>query len=236
MPHHGRRRSYRPVFIAACGVAVLGVAVTQAGWTHKVFVGFLFALAASLFLIATFWKTIKDFNPQLSSGVSMTAESSTAWFALLVVGFGVVFVLDFGARVGWFTSDRAPHSQLKPRQAEERIFIDIDFKELVGLYKGRTSLQGDALAAAYIGKWIQATADVHDISESQHQKGIVKVTAFDTSLGAMAGLVMLNFTGEHGQQAKRLVKGKRMTAIGKVDTIASGYVTLDRCELVETAS
>jgi hypothetical protein len=52
------------LFIAAAGLALLGIAVTQAGWTHKFFVRSLFGVAAILFLCAIFWRNVIEHAPR----------------------------------------------------------------------------------------------------------------------------------------------------------------------------
>jgi hypothetical protein len=37
---------------------------------------------------------------------------------------------------------------------------------LTGLYKNRTSIQGNALAAEYLNKWVSVTGNVADIDET----------------------------------------------------------------------
>lgn len=48
----------------------------------------------------------------------------------------------------------APATNTKPK----KVFVDVSPLYLIGLYENRTTIQGNDLAAAYIGKWISVTA------------------------------------------------------------------------------
>lgn len=52
----------------------------------------------------------------------------------------------------------------------DRIFLQRDTtpKYLVGLYRTYTSLQADALAANYVGKWLSVSIKIHDIGPGYH--------------------------------------------------------------------
>ena len=95
------------LFIAATAIVVLGVAVTQAGWTHKWFVRSLFLSAAILILCALLWKQIAEKLPHLAESMDAITKAPISWFVLLLVSIGLVFLLDFGARMGWLKSERS---------------------------------------------------------------------------------------------------------------------------------
>jgi len=45
-------------FVGAAAIAILGIGMTQAGWTHKWFVRGLFALGIVLALVALLWSQL----------------------------------------------------------------------------------------------------------------------------------------------------------------------------------
>ena len=59
----------------------------------------------------------------------------------------------------------APQLEPPPDTAVQKIFINDSPISLIGLYKDRTSVQANALAAVYLNKWISITGDVEDIDE-----------------------------------------------------------------------
>jgi hypothetical protein len=152
------------LFIGASAVAILGVAVTQAGWTHKWFVRSLFVIAAGLAILAVYWKPIRDANPAIGPVASEVAGNSISWFSLLIVGFGVVFFLDLLARTGWLTSPNAPLDRghepsttkvSSPQPPAERQFIAASATDLMDLCRGRTSIQTSHLVDTYSGGWLK---------------------------------------------------------------------------------
>src|SRR5208283_3491067 len=117
------------LFIGATAITVLALAVSQAGWKHLWFVRALFGVAFVLAACAIFWKPISDELPHVKEIVSELASNSFSWFSLLLIGFGLVFVLDFGARIGWF----GPNKKVKQIQFWNKIFtneiIELDNRE-----------------------------------------------------------------------------------------------------------
>jgi hypothetical protein len=104
------------LFIAASALTLLGVAMTQAGWTHKVFVRSLFVLSFGLFGCAIFWKWIAKWSPYIAAAARSVTSGSASWFLLIAAGLGLIFVLDFGARMGWLGKDAAkPLARMKTR-------------------------------------------------------------------------------------------------------------------------
>jgi hypothetical protein len=68
------------LFIGALAVNVLGVAMTQAGWTHRWFVRGMFALAAVLAIAAAGWRYIEARIPLLDGALQTATSSRVVWF------------------------------------------------------------------------------------------------------------------------------------------------------------
>src|ERR1700733_3610904 len=110
-------QSNAPLFIAGCGVATLAIALTQ-GWRHKAFVGSLFLFSVVLGTCALTWGNFEVGVPQIASKVSAVAGHSGSWFALLIISFGIISILDLGGGIGWFGGHREPR-QKKPTKDDD---------------------------------------------------------------------------------------------------------------------
>ncbi len=65
--------------LLAAGLTFGGVAVTQAGWTHKIFIWASFALAAIFLVLGCLWKSIAAYFTSLSQ----FSVGPVFWFALV---------------------------------------------------------------------------------------------------------------------------------------------------------
>lgn len=110
-------QSNAPLFIAGCCVAALAIALTQ-GWRHKAFVGSLFLFSVALGSCALSWGYFESGQPQIASKVSAVADRSVSWFALLIVAFGIISILDVGGGIGWFGGHREPRRK-KPTEEDD---------------------------------------------------------------------------------------------------------------------
>src|SRR6202035_1194981 len=70
------------LFFISIAVSVLGIAVTQAGWTNKWFVRGMFLLAGVLILPALFWRELGKLLPALAGVLELTVSSRAAWFSV----------------------------------------------------------------------------------------------------------------------------------------------------------
>lgn len=219
----------------------MGIAVTQAGWTHKGFVYSLFVAAIGLAFSAIYWEQIREARPGIGSWASAIAGSSISWFTLLLVGFGAVFVLDLLARIGWFKKSRplsggvegiAPRSEVAdstspiPSPPKDKLFVDVDPTYLMAFYENRTSVQGDQLAQNYIGKWIKISGNVGNASAKW---GSIIATVRLPGIGH----ILLCFDPKWKERVSLLMSGQNVTAIGEIMQVAEDSITLEHCELID---
>jgi hypothetical protein len=73
------------LFIGAASLTALSVAMTQAGWTHKWFVGGMFALAALLAVASIGWPYFETRIPRLSDALQVVAASRMGWFSVGII-------------------------------------------------------------------------------------------------------------------------------------------------------
>jgi hypothetical protein len=73
------------LFIGAAAISALTVAMTQAGWTHRWFVGGMFGLGALLAMASVGWRYIETRLPLINDALQTVAQSRAAWFLSGVV-------------------------------------------------------------------------------------------------------------------------------------------------------
>jgi hypothetical protein len=219
------------LFFVGTAVSLGCAAMSTAGWRHPALIITLFGLAAICFAFGAGWPAIKEISPPvLSAPVHQIATSPVAWFAVLILGLTASILLP--RRRSRFVESKPrepvalrhqPERPVKPAEPpQERIFIDISPEYLIGLYDGRTSIQADALAAMYIGKWMSVTSDVSNVYKTG--SGVHRVLAY-------AGNRIISFDFGKNQQVAYLVSGSTFTAIGEIEGISRLSVDLIKCEL-----
>jgi hypothetical protein len=222
------------LFVGGTAVAVLSVAMTQAGWTHKWFVRSLFVVAALLIVVAIFWKSIEGAIPKIGPIASDVAGSSVSWFTLLLTGFGIVFFLDFRARTRGFADYATPpEDQKDDKKSEnkiiepplERSFVKVTPEYLMDFYKDRTSFQGDQLAKSYIGKWIRISGKVANVDVKQLIH--VSVRLPDTRH------IILVFDNDWEDRVSILIGAQKIEAIGQISQVNEIHMTLRHCEVID---
>ena len=92
-------------------------------------------------------------------------------------------------------------------------------------------MQGDALAAAYIGKWITTAIEVYDVSENVGDFFVQSVLSRE--LGSMKYL-SASFLKDLSENISLIAKGTTITIRGEIRMIMSDRMSLQKCELVQT--
>lgn len=222
------------LFIAGTAIAVMGIAVTQAGWTHKGFVWSLFVVALGLGFCALYWKQIREANPEVGAFASGIAGNSISWFTLLLLGFGAVFVLDLLARIGWFRTTATrdlPETPLRPspttssKPHEEQIFVRATPQDLMAFYEGRTTLQGNQASKNYIGKWMYVTGKVNNTNI------VSKTVLVSIRIMGEGKTIILLFDKEWEDGVSLLLAGQQIDAVGQIREMDHSSLTLEHCEL-----
>jgi hypothetical protein len=199
------------LFIAGTAIAIMGIAVTQAGWTHKGFVWSLFVVALGLGFCALYWKQIREANPEVGAFASGIAGNSISWFTLLLVGFGLVFFLDLLARTGWLAERKSGREiekkniepeikstdPAKEKQApKEKIFIDV---------------------APVSGKII-------NVAEGNGYSAVMLVDDDRIMVSAVC-------YGDTMKRSAGMRRGQAITVEGEIDIIDNLRVRLERCDI-----
>lgn len=116
------------------------------------------------------------------------------------------------------------HSESAPKNARAFLPPDIDGEYLTGLYRNHTSLQADALAASYIGKWMRLSVVVNDVKRTEN--GLYSISYMTDKF-----IVDMRFTADWADRASMLRAGSRVKVVGKLSAIDNRVVMLDHGEL-----
>jgi len=151
---------------------------------------------------------------QLWIGWTMIAVAALSGGALLIYHF------------------RRPRSAPVPHQHEpyrgtavQKIFIKDSPEFLIGLYKNRTSVQANALAAIYLNKWISVTGAVADIDE-HYDGGLLVIIAIGIDKLASA-----HFRNEDKEKISHVASGTVVTVSGELQRINDHSINLINCDL-----
>jgi hypothetical protein len=112
----------------------------------------------------------------------------------------------------------------------KKVFVDISPSSLMDLYKDKTTVQGDASAAVYIGKWIKTTIKVYDVSQFM---GMILVQSVVSSEIPNQKYLSAQFPNETSEHVSLIAKDTTITVWGEINSITNMRVTLQKCELVE---
>lgn len=85
------------LFIAAAAISALSVAMTQAGWTNRWFIWFMFLLAALLFGATVGWPYMESRIPLINQALLTIVSSRIVWFVTGIIPALVAgtFISDF---------------------------------------------------------------------------------------------------------------------------------------------
>jgi hypothetical protein len=106
------------LFIGAAAISALSVAMTQAGWTHRLFIFGMFSLAAILGGISVGWPFLEARIPAINSALQTIAQTRVAWFLA-----GIIPAVVAGVRLNEFQRRRktkAPNTWLSIFEAMEK--------------------------------------------------------------------------------------------------------------------
>ena len=175
-----------------------------------------FLIPAWLFACLAAWAAFRSVQPPRSAWLLIIGVSTLAAGGLSLVNVKVV------TYVAHIRESNALGSRSNPlRDAPEN---------LMQIYKGRTNLQADKLAEAYIGKWIIVSGDVYNIVDvgllSFPSRTLVMFT--NTS----SHVIGMTFDGK-ADELRLLRPGNHIKVVGQIKTIQETTVQIENCELIE---
>jgi hypothetical protein len=116
----------------------------------------------------------------------------------------------------------ATSTDAKPK----KVFVNVSPSYLIGLYENRTTILGDDLAAAYIGKWMIVTSKVQDIRLTED--GTFHALILDSD-GAWTSA---DFMEKSSDTISHIAHNSIIKVHGEISS-ANPYVVLRKCELDE---
>lgn len=196
------------------------------------------ALTAVCALTGFFWLQIKTIWAPFTEAATSVGTNPVAWFVVLMFILAVfAFHRPTTQKSGAMASTPRPTIPVSaplpasipihvpdPIHVPARIYVDVSPIYLTDLYRGRTSIQADALAAVYKGKWIEVTGKVNDISDAFG--GVTIFIVCDDSRMVTAG-----FPKDKKDKISHTAHGAIISLHGKILEINSYVVKLEECDL-----
>jgi hypothetical protein len=229
------------LFFVGTAVSLACAAMSTAGWKHPALIVTLFGLAAICFVFGAGWPAIKEISsPALSAPVHQIATSPVAWFVVLILGMtaSILFPTRRPFRfaeskprelVALSNQPSKPTERAQPVKTSEspdgKIFIDVGPIYLTDLYRGRTSIQADALATVYKGKWIAVTGKVNDISDAFGDGLTLFISSEDNRM------ITARFSEDKKDKISHMAHGAIVSLHGKIHDINSFAIKLQECDL-----
>ena len=129
----------------------------------------------------------------------------------------------------------------KERQRGERLgglaTLSTTPKELVSVFRGRTTAKGEKLAKTYTGNWIKVSGPINDVRESKtpfylpfHWPWAVTVS-MDSNHTEI--YINLKFTRKWLDLVSALGKGDTISVLGRIAVVEREGIWLKSCELLE---
>lgn len=106
--------------------------------------------------------------------------------------------------------------------------LSITPQEVVGVFTGRTTEQGQSLAKVYIGKWLQVSGAIQDI---QLDKDLFGRTSHTIWLAGYEPAIFTKFGKKWDNQISALSAGDNITVVGQIENIAHNDIWLSNCQL-----
>jgi hypothetical protein len=197
--------------IGLCAALVLTVIAVERDLRWLLIPAWLFACLAA-------WAAFRSIQPPRSAWLLIIGVSVLAAGALSLVS---VRVVTYAAHA---RESRALGSRFKPLTESP--------ENLMQIYKGRTDLQADKLAAAYIGKWMAVSGDVGkviDVTTFTQRTMVMFFLGGESSPTHVISMVFDNKADELGL----LHPGSHIKVVGQINKISETSLSLYKCELIE---
>jgi hypothetical protein len=113
------------------------------------------------------------------------------------------------------------------QQISEPVILDVTPEFLYGLYDGRTTVQGDRLAEGYIGKFIQVSGPMHNVS-NQFSDGTFNVSMHPGGLRSIS----MEFDEKWFDRLSLFPVNTLIKVRGRIKSLGSYMIMLTNCDIV----
>jgi hypothetical protein len=193
-------------------------------------------MTAVSLLSAMFWLQIKTVWPPFTGAMVSVGTNPVAWFVAFMFIFAVLAFHPAKNRqrvvaapspssfdVKSTNTDKPSEGNKKP---EEKMVIDISAEYLIDLYRGRTTIQADALMAMYLGKWITVTGKVANVWKSRDGYKMIIFVG-----GDLTKLVTLDFDLGGNEHVAYLTRDSDITVHGKIESATGTGLEMIECSI-----
>jgi hypothetical protein len=185
-------------------------------------------LTAACLLTSISWLQIKKIWPSFTEVAISVGTKPVAWFVVLMFILAVFAFHRPKRNQNEIPSPLIPtarEADPEPEPQAQKIFIDVSPTYLTDLYKHRTSVQGDALAAVYLRKWMSVTGKVADISVGYGGNMQVLISSEDEKI------VSALFLAKDREKISHIAHDTTITIRGQLWEINDYSIKLRNCEI-----
>jgi hypothetical protein len=128
-----------------------------------------------------------------------------------------------------------PPAQPDTPEPEERTFVDVTSRYLVGLFEGLTNVQAAPLTKPFIGKWIRVSGPLGNVSGTRLDTLQVTFQFQSTFLADRDYFtVYMYFDRERWEERLAVIPpGTTVSVVGRLREFDSILIHLDDCELAD---
>lgn len=127
----------------------------------------------------------------------------------------------------------APPNLIGPLPPAKRVFVDLTPQELTAAFETHIAVQASRLVAAYIGKGLKVSGPVNQANNFSDRTWHVYLFLPVGDSPVLQTQIVLEFKDEWSPHMEILTRDKVITAIGRIDQLATRQVNLKECELID---
>lgn len=116
-----------------------------------------------------------------------------------------------------------------PAVVPDRQFVQLTPQYVGGLFKTHTSREAQHLLADFVGKWMEVSGTVRDVSEYTNFVLVSLVDEHRDDFGIPS--IGLSFRGHWRDQVATFRRGDPVRAVGRINALDNLRIDLDPCEI-----
>jgi hypothetical protein len=183
-------------------------------------------------------ETVKELWPSLKDGALWVYNASSLNAVAMIAGAGLIWHSlrtpkappPEGALSATFKSSPPLPELIIPRTPSERIVANVTPDFLMDFFQGELQVEARKRVASYIGKWVNWSGLVEDITALARDGRSVSFLLPQPPFSLIRS-VFMDFDAKWVDRISILNKGDRITVFGRIETTTQGWVQLGDCEL-----